>query len=119
VRESTGIAPAGRAKKAAVEQTVALIEELSVDWDPSRYEDRHRERLASVIERKRKGGTVKAPKPEREPAATPDLMAALEQSLAKMKLEGLSKQELLERAADEDVDGRSNMSRDELMEALS
>lgn len=119
VRESTGIAPAGRAKKAAVEQTVALIEELSVDWDPSRYEDRHRERLASVIERKCKGGTVQAPKPEREPAATPDLMAALEQSLAKMKLEGLSKQELLERAADEDVDGRSNMSRDELMEALS
>src|SRR3954469_12362856 len=85
VRSRDEIAPGGKAAEEAVEQTVALIEQLSVDWDPERYEDRYRARLAEVIERKRKGGTVKAPTAEKEPAPTPDLMAALEQTLAEMK----------------------------------
>jgi DNA end-binding protein Ku len=121
VRPSSDIAPDVKAEKRAVESTVALIEELSVDWDPARYEDRYRQRLLDVIEAKRKGGTVKAPEPEREPAATPDLMAALEESLAKMKgerLEDLSKKELQDKAAEAGVEGRSRMSKDELVEAL-
>lgn len=121
VRPSKDIAPAGTAEKQAVERTVALIQELSEDWDPARYEDRYRNRLMDVIEAKRKGGTVKAPEPEREPAATPDLMAALEESLAKMKgerLEDLPKKDLLSKAADAGVEGRSKMSKDQLVEAL-
>jgi DNA end-binding protein Ku len=68
-----------------VEQTLALIEAMCTGWDPSRYEDRYTARLADVIKRKKKGGTIKAPKVEKEPAPTPDLMAALEQTLADMK----------------------------------
>ena len=52
---------------------------------------------------------------------TPDLMAALEESLAKMKgerLEDLPKKELLEKAADKGIEGRSKMSKEELVEAL-
>jgi DNA end-binding protein Ku len=122
VRSPKGIAPDVKAQKEAVTTACALIEELSVEWDPSRYEDHYRTRLMDVIEAKRKGGTVKAVEPEKEPAATPDLMAALEESLAKMKgerLEDLSKKELVERAADKGVEGRSKMSKDELVEALS
>jgi DNA end-binding protein Ku len=131
VRPRDEIAPSEKAAKATVEQTVALIEQLSVDWDPERYEDRYRARLAEVIESKRKGGTVKAPTAEKEPAPTPDLMAALEQTLAEMKggasskpaakddLSGLSKQELMDRAAEADVSGRSKMTKDELVDALS
>lgn len=122
VRSPKGIAPDVKAQKEAVTTACALIEELSVDWDPTRYEDHYRTRLMDVIEAKRKGGTVKAVEPEKEPAATPDLMAALEESLAKMKgerLEDLSKKELVERAADKGVEGRSKMSKDELVEALS
>jgi DNA end-binding protein Ku len=87
VRDPSEIAPGGRKKpdKAAVEQSVALIEAMSTDWDPTRSEDCYRKRLQEVIARKKKGGTVKAPKPEKEPAPTPDLMAALEQTLADMK----------------------------------
>jgi DNA end-binding protein Ku len=87
VRPTKEIAPGGKAKpdKACVEQTVALIEAMGADWDPSNYEDRYTARLADVIKRKKKGGTVKAPKAEKEPAPTPDLMAALEQTLAEMK----------------------------------
>ena len=121
VRPSKDIAPKSKAEKRAVESTVALIQELSVDWEPERYEDRYRARLMDVIEAKRKGGTVKAPEPEREPAATPDLMAALEESLAKMKgerLVDLPKKELEERAAEAKIKGRSKMSKEELVEAL-
>jgi DNA end-binding protein Ku len=121
VRDPSDIAPDVKAKKAAVTTACALIEELSVDWEPQRYEDCYRTRLEQVIEAKRKGGTVKAPTPEKEPAATPDLMAALEESLAKMKgerLEDLPKKQLLEKAADAGVEGRSKMSKDELVEAL-
>ncbi len=121
VRPTKGIAPDVKAQKEAVTTACALIEELSVDWEPDRYEDHYRTRLMDVIEAKRKGGTVKAVEPEKEPAATPDLMAALEESLAKMKgerLEDLSKKELAEKAADAGVEGRSKMSKKELVEAL-
>ena len=53
-------------------------------------------------------------------------MAALEATLAQMssgggkkKLKDLSKQDLMERAAEEDVPGRSKMTKDELVDALS
>ena len=68
--------------KQQVDQAVAIIEELSTDWDPTRYEDCYRERLRRVIDSKRKRRKIEAPKPESEPAPAPDLMAALKQSLA-------------------------------------
>ncbi len=112
----------GRTKKTEVEEAVKLIEALSCPWDPERYDDRYRKRLKQVIERKRKGGEIKAPKEDRKAAApVPDLMAALEKTLAQLqdaKLEDLSREELYERASDADVSGRSKMSKDELVEAL-
>lgn len=65
---------------------VAVIEELSAEWEPGKYKDRYRRRLQDVVSRKRKGKTVKAPPREREaPSEAPDLMAALEQTLAEMR----------------------------------
>jgi DNA end-binding protein Ku len=131
VRPRDEIVPGGRADKALVDQMEQLIDAMAVEWDHERYEDRYRARLADVIEAKRKGGTVKAPTAEKEPAPTPDLMAALEQTLAQMRgdagggaapaddLSRLSKQELLEKAAEQDLSGRSKMTKDELVEALS
>ncbi len=68
-----------------VAHAVELIETLSADWDASRYEDCHRERLLAMIERKRKGQTIKAPAAPEVPEAVPDLMAALRQSLEEAK----------------------------------
>jgi DNA end-binding protein Ku len=68
--------------KKALDNAVAIIEELSTDWDPERYEDCYRKRLKRVIDKKRKGGTVSPPEPEKQPKPAPDLMAALEQTLA-------------------------------------
>jgi DNA end-binding protein Ku len=70
--------------KKAVDQTVKLIEALSCDWDPGRYEDRFEKRLKKVIRDKRKGETISVPEPEDEPSPVPDLMAALEQTLAEI-----------------------------------
>jgi DNA end-binding protein Ku len=116
--------------KAQLDQAVALIDALSDDWDPSAYEDRYRARLEDVIARKRKGKRISAPKQEKEPSPVPDLMAALERSLAEATgrsrkqgsddgLDALSRDELYERAQKQDVAGRSSMSKRELIEALS
>jgi DNA end-binding protein Ku len=68
---------------------VAVIEELSGDWEPGEWKDRYRRRLQDVVARKRKGQTIKAPEPrDTTPEEAPDLMAALEQTLAEMRGSG-------------------------------
>jgi DNA end-binding protein Ku len=82
VRPTKDIDTGGRKPaKAQLEQAVTLIEALSVDWDPSRYEDRYRQRLLDVVKRKQKGQTIEAPEPADEPAPVDDLMAALRRTL--------------------------------------
>jgi DNA end-binding protein Ku len=71
--------------KKEVDEAVKLIEQLSAPWDPSRYEDRHNERLEKLIKRKRKGETIKAPAEPETVEAVPDLMAALRESLEEAK----------------------------------
>ena len=68
-----------------LDAAIAVIEELTSDWDPQAHTDHYRERLKDVVARKRKGHTVKAPPPAEAPAAAPDLMDALERTLAEMK----------------------------------
>jgi len=80
--------PAGRKdapSKKEVDQAVALISELSADWDPSKYEDRHTKRLRQIVRKKEKGQTIKAPAEQETPQAVPDLMAALRESLEAAK----------------------------------
>jgi len=76
--------PAAKELSAAI----AVVEELSTEWDPDKHKDQYRKRLKDIVARKRKGGTVKAPKAVEEPSPVPDLMAALERTLAEMKGEG-------------------------------
>jgi DNA end-binding protein Ku len=70
--------------KREVEMAEQLIESLTRDFDPTQYHDEYREQLLSLIERKAEGEDVlSAPAAEEpEPTAAPDLMAALEQSIA-------------------------------------
>jgi DNA end-binding protein Ku len=129
VRPAKGIATGG--KKPAARQldaAVELIEALSTDWDPAAWKDCYRARLEKVIDRKRKGKRISAPKPAKAPSPVPDLMAALERSLAeatgrsgggeRSRLSDLSRDELYERAQEEDVPGRSSMTKDDLVKAL-
>ena len=71
-----------------LDNAVALIEELSCEWEPEKHKDRYRARLKRVVDRKRNGETIKAPETSHEPSAEPDLMAALERTLEELKRGG-------------------------------
>jgi DNA end-binding protein Ku len=79
------ILPEKASKPAKREQEMAeqLIDSLSTDFDPAAYHDEYREQLLSLIERKAEGKEIVAAETE-TPKATqaPDLMAALEESIA-------------------------------------
>ncbi|MGZ4305116.1 MAG: non-homologous end joining protein Ku [Solirubrobacteraceae bacterium] len=59
-----------------------LIDSLSSDFEPDKYHDEYRERVLNLIERKAAGEEIAIEPQAKEPAAAPDLMAALEASLA-------------------------------------
>jgi DNA end-binding protein Ku len=62
-----------------------LIDSLSREFDPSKYKDDYRERVLELIERKAAGEEIAVQPEAEEPAAAPDLMAALEASLAAVR----------------------------------
>jgi DNA end-binding protein Ku len=76
---------AAKPKKAQLDGAVALIEALSAEWDPGRYEDCYRKRLLDVIAKKKKGKRITVPQPDKQPEPAPDLMAALKRSLDEAK----------------------------------
>lgn len=59
-----------------------LIESLSADFDPAAFKDEYRERVLQLIERKAAGEELTETPAEPEEKPAPDLMAALEASLA-------------------------------------
>jgi DNA end-binding protein Ku len=62
-----------------------LIESLASDFEPDKYRDEYRERVLDLIERKAQGETIVIEEPTAEPEKVPDLMAALEASIATAK----------------------------------
>ncbi len=78
--------------KREVEMAEQLIESLTREFDPTAYRDEYREQLLAMIERKAAGEEIVAT-PAEEPAPTkaPDLMAALEESIAAVKGERAEK----------------------------
>jgi DNA end-binding protein Ku len=63
-----------------------LIESLTGDFNPNSYRDEYREELLDLLEQKAAGEeVVSAPTEEVKPTKAPDLMAALEESLAAVK----------------------------------
>ncbi|HEX6228573.1 MAG TPA: Ku protein [Solirubrobacterales bacterium] len=79
-----------KVEKREVQMAEQLIDSLTTEFDPTAYRDEYREELLSLIERKAEGEDVLAAAPPEEPQATkaPDLMAALEESIAQVKGEG-------------------------------
>jgi DNA end-binding protein Ku len=106
-----------------------LIDAFAGDFEPKKYRDTYRDTLCEIIKAKREGEEI-VTSPAEEPEQPTDLMAALRASIAAAQgrrepagaangdLAELSKGELYERAKEADVPGRSQMSRDELLDAL-
>jgi DNA end-binding protein Ku len=71
------------------EMAEQLIDSLSTKFDPASYRDEYREQLLALIEQKAEGKEIVAPEVEAPKATkTPDLMAALEESIAAVKDKG-------------------------------
>ena len=63
-----------------------LVESLAVDeFQPEKFHDEYREQVLGLIERKAAGEEIAVQPQAEEPAAAPDLMAALEASLAAVR----------------------------------
>jgi DNA end-binding protein Ku len=137
--DDVGIDKLPKAKPKEVDQAVKLVKALQRDFDPANYEDDHRKRLLALVDKKRKGQEIEIPDEPQAPKAVPDLMAALEASIQRMKsggrkalaadaaaesndsaaLKRLPKKDLVARAKEADIEGVSKMSKDELVEALT
>ena len=112
-----------------LEMAAQLVDNFTGDFDPAKYRDTYRDTLCEIIEAKRKGKEVHVA-PAEEPEEPTDLMAALRASIqaaqgrrtkaaaADGDLDELSKGELYERAKEADIPGRSQMTREELLDAL-
>jgi DNA end-binding protein Ku len=61
-----------------------LVESLSGPFEPEKYSDEYREAVLQLIENKAEGKAI-AVQPSEEPQPVPDLMAALEASIAEAK----------------------------------
>jgi DNA end-binding protein Ku len=68
-----------------------LIDSLSSEFDPTSYRDEYREKVLELIEMKASGQEIAVQPDAPEPAKVPDLMAALEASLAAVKDDGAGK----------------------------
>ena len=132
VRSPADLDVPGKVKLTDRELKIAdqLIESLTTDFDPAAYTDTYRDRVADLVRRKAEGGDVVVDEATDEPEEVTDLMAALESSLddarqsrktrqQRRELEGLSVGELKKRATKAKIDGRSQMSKTELITALA
>jgi len=68
-----------------VKMAQQLIDSLSSDFEPGKYRDEYREKVLELIERKASGEEIAVQPEAPEPKKVPDLMAALEASLAAVK----------------------------------
>ena len=141
IRPTDEVAPDGKAKpeKSELQMASQLIDSFAGSFEPEKYRDTYRDTLCEIIEAKRKGKEVRLEEAE-EPEETPDILAALRASLEAVQGSGgkkrassrnggrsakngdglsrLSREELYERAKRADIPGRSDMSKDQLIEAL-
>jgi DNA end-binding protein Ku len=131
IRDAEEFAPKdAKVDKRELEMAAQLIEQYTGEFDPSEYRDTYRDALCEIIKAKRKGEEVRV-EAEPEPEAPTDLMEALRASVEAARgrrsrtrrngderFAGKSKEELYELAKEADIPGRSDMSKEELVEAL-
>lgn len=71
-----------RASDRELRMAQQLIDSLASDWEPDKYRDEYRDKVLDLIERKAQGEEIAVQPEAPQPTKVPDLMAALEASLA-------------------------------------
>ena len=128
--------------KKDLDMAVSLVESMTAQWDPTNYEDTYREKVLDLVRSKAKGERVVSPsEDEEEGGEVVDLMDALRRSVEASRqhkpgnrhqkgttrttsgqrsdLDERSKQELYDLAQDQEIEGRSSMTKAELITALT
>jgi DNA end-binding protein Ku len=121
-----------RVSQEELQMAERLIDSFTSEWRPEKYKDTYRDELCAIIRAKRKGKEIHAA-PDIEEEAPKDLLTALRESIERSQgggrkrrttrasngdLGDLSKQELDARARDAGIEGRSKMTKAELVRAL-
>jgi DNA end-binding protein Ku len=84
VRQPEKVKGGGQLRKPEVEMAKSLVENLSANFDPKKYDDTYRKELLQLLRAKAKGKEL--PEPEQEPEGeVVDLMAALRESVDRTK----------------------------------
>jgi DNA end-binding protein Ku len=133
IRPADGIKPRRqKIDQQELDMALQLIRRIEGEFDPSAYEDTYRDRLLKVIKAKQRGGETRLA-PAEEPEETPDLMEALRASLQGATrsragdsngrgkngdLSDLTVEELNAQARKLDIEGRSKMSKRQLVSAI-
>ena len=135
IRERSYKRPSGRVTVRDNERKMArqLVRQLAGDFTPDEFEDEYHKALKAAVQRKIKGKDIVVPEGHEEPAAVADLMEALKKSVEAVRagkdprelrkaseddLERLSKDDLNELAAKLEIDGRSSMTKKDLIRAI-
>ena len=84
IRKPEKVNGTARVQKAEVDLAKSLVENLSADFRPEKYDDTYRKELLALIRKKAKGAKLPEPQEEDE-AEVVDLMAALRESVAETK----------------------------------
>jgi DNA end-binding protein Ku len=84
VRKPEKVNGKGKLQKAEVEMAKSLVENLSEEFKPEKYDDTYRKELLALIRKKAKGQKLPEPQ-EEEDAEVVDLMAALRESVKETK----------------------------------
>jgi DNA end-binding protein Ku len=87
VRQPEKVDSKASLRKPEVEMAKSLVENLSADFDPRKYDDTYRKELLALLRAKEAGKPL--PEPEQEPEGeVVDLMAALRESVEKTRKKG-------------------------------
>ena len=73
--------PSPRISKDMVSLASHILESKSTKFDPRKFKDEYEAALRKLVQRKAKGHTIEAPKPEEKPSNVINLMDALRESV--------------------------------------
>ncbi len=80
-KELDGLPKGQKFQKRELDMARALVDSMTVKWDPDQYRDTYRKRVMDLIDAKRRGEKIVTEGETGETAAVVDLMQALERSL--------------------------------------
>jgi DNA end-binding protein Ku len=99
IRKPESVDGKGELRKPELEMARTLVENLSAEFRPEKYDDTYRRELLALLKEKAETGEVPAPREEEEDGEVVDLMAALRESVERTKQAGARKRPRAKKAS--------------------